>query len=279
MDLIRGKTRVVRVMVSLAVCAFIAGYPCLSCAASQCQWVDATGAAVAENLTPDETKQSAMNQARLAAIQAKTGVKISSSALVKDFNLMADIIHTMAQGYIIKEKIDEWSAETYQDTKDSFPIITYKVKLKACVAGTGEKDPYFTLRAKLNKEIFESGEEAKLTITASRDSFLAVFNLTADDRIKIIAPTSALPQIPVKKNEAFTFPPEGFGLRLDLIADKKRATEGFIIVATRQPVHFESLIGKTEEITVPEFYRAVVSIPAREKTEEIVLYEVAARRR
>lgn len=270
------------VNISLYIFAFFIALvflPFESFASDTCQWIDSSGEASAENRTPDETKHFAINLARLSAIEEKTGVKIASVTLLKDFVLMADIIQTMAQGYIIEEKIAAWEATIAQKTKESFPLITYKVKLKACVAGSGEKDAYFTITPKLNKEVFVSGEEAKIKIKATRNCYINIFNMTADDRIKIVAPTKMLPLSPVKENEEITFPPEGFGLRMDMVPDKKRSTEFFIVVATKQPFNFVSLIGKIEDITIPEFYKAIVSIPSGEMAEALLPYEVLAPRR
>ncbi|MBI4689520.1 MAG: DUF4384 domain-containing protein [Nitrospirae bacterium] len=249
-----------------------------SSAAADCQWINAVGEAFEQNLTPDEMKQLAINRARLSAIEGRTGVKINGGSFVKDYKLMADIVQTLTEGYITDEKIEAWELESSQKTKESFPLVSYRVRLKACVAGAGEKDPYFKITAHLNKEVFSRGEEAKIKIKATRDCYINIFNLTADDRIKIIAPMDRLPMSPLKENEEFVFPPEGFGLQMDIAPEKKRATECLIIVATRQPFDFAALLGKKEDITIPEFYRAIVSIPSQEKAEEMMLYEVASRR-
>lgn len=279
MQILRCKIKDFLVYLQSAFCIALVLLFFESSASANCQWIDAVGEASGENLTPDEAKQFAINKARLSAIESKVGVGIVGGSFLENFRLMADIVQTVAQGYIIEEKIEEWQAVVYQNTKESFPLINYRVKLKACVAGAGEKDPYFRITARLNKEVFSSGEEVKIKISASYDSFINIFNLTADDRLKIIAPTTVLPLIPIKKDENLSFPPEGFGLPINMVPEKRRATECFIIVATRQPFNFASLIGKTKDITIPEFYRAIVSIPSREKAEGILLYEVVASRR
>ena len=279
--------------------------------ASECSWVESTGESAVENITPDEARQTAINRARISAIESKTGVRVHGTTMVKDYNLMADIVQTLSQGYITDEKIIKWEQGVYQETQDKAPITTYKVRLKACVAGVGEKDPYFKVDAKLNKPVFIAGDEAVITIKTSRDSYLNIFNLTADDRISLIAPSNTLPIVPIKANKEFQFPPEGFGLLMSVIKDKKRSSECFIIVATKEPYDFigltnspnspltnlspKVLIGEGERglsissplagegrvrgegMTVPEFYRTILKIPSNAKAEEMLVYEVVAK--
>ncbi|MBI3813464.1 MAG: hypothetical protein HY279_03220, partial [Nitrospinae bacterium] len=101
--------------------------------ASDCDWVEATGEAVVENITPDEARQLAINRARISAIESKTGVKVHGTTMVKDYNLMADIVQTLSQGYIIDEKIIKWEQGEVPLTKGGqgvvIPLTTYKVKL------------------------------------------------------------------------------------------------------------------------------------------------------
>ena len=279
--------------------------------ASDCNWVESTGEAVVENITPDEARQLAINRARISAIESKTGVRVHGSTMVKNYQLLADMVHTLSQGYIIEEKLIKWeqgSVPLIPLNKGGegvvLPLTTYKVFISACVAGVGDKDPYFKIDAKLNKPVFIEGDEAIITVKTSRDAYLHIFNLTADDRISPIAPSTTLPIIPVKANKEFKFPPEGFGLLMSVIKDKKRSSECFIIVATKEPYDFMGLANspltkgdrglsissplagegrvrgedvRGETMTVPEFYRNIIKIPSNAKAEEMLVYEVVAK--
>ena len=113
--------------VSLCLCGKLAF-------ASDCNWVEATGEAAVENITPDEARQTAINRARISAIESKTGVRVHGSTMVKDYQLLADMVQTLSQGYIIDEKIIKWEQGLFQETQDKAPLTTYKVQLSACVA-------------------------------------------------------------------------------------------------------------------------------------------------
>ncbi|MBI3814497.1 MAG: hypothetical protein HY279_08540, partial [Nitrospinae bacterium] len=121
-------------------------------------------------------------------------------------------------------------------------------------------------------------------------------------------PSTTLPIIPIKANKEFKFPPEGFGLLMSVIKDKKRSSECFIIVATKEPYDFIGLATthsppskggaqgvvaspsplagegrvrgekvRAESMTVPEFYKTIIKIPSNAKAEEMLVYEVVAK--
>src|SRR3990172_7193068 len=296
-----SSIRVIRVQV---LCLFVSLVLASSIVFSaECDWVESTGEAVVENITPDEARQLAINRARISAIESKTGVRVHGSTIVKDYQLLADMVQTLSQGYITDEKIIKWEQGVIPLSKGGegvvLPLTTYKVFISACVAGVGEKDPYFKIDAKLNKPVFIEGDEAIITVKTSRDAYLHIFNLTADDRISPIAPSATLPIIPIKANKEFKFPPEGFGLLMSVIKDKKRSSECFIIVATKEPYYFIGLTNspltkgtpsplagedrgrgedvRGESMTVPEFYRNIKKIPSSAKAEEMLVYEVVAK--
>ncbi len=292
------KKQIPKLLNSFALILFIFYSPLFSISpfllnlsyASDCNWVESTGEAVVENITPDEARQLAINRARISAIESKTGVRVHGGTLVKDYQLLSDMVQTLSQGYIIDENIIKWEQGVFpliplnkggQGVVGGegvvLPLTTYKVQLSACVAGVGEKDPYFKVDAKLNKPVFIEGDEAIITVKTSRDAYLHIFNLTADDRISPIAPSAILPIIPIKANKEFKFPPEGFGLLMSVIKDKKRSSECFIIVATKEPYDFIGINKKTERLTVPEFYRNIIKIPSNAKAEEMLVYEVVAK--
>src|SRR3989338_2346350 len=90
--------------------------------ASDCNWVESTGEAVVENITPDEARQLAINRARISAIESKTGVRVHGGTLVKDYQLLADMVKTLSQGYIIGEKVIKWEQGVIPLNKREQPI-------------------------------------------------------------------------------------------------------------------------------------------------------------
>src|SRR3972149_5196415 len=83
--------------------------------AVDCQWVETDGEAVVENITPDETKQLALNRARNKAIENVSGINVSGNTLVKDYSLITDFIRVIGSGHILEEKILGWETSSFQE--------------------------------------------------------------------------------------------------------------------------------------------------------------------
>ncbi|MBI4745849.1 MAG: hypothetical protein HY786_04740, partial [Deltaproteobacteria bacterium] len=131
--------------------------------AADCQWKETTGEAAVENITAEEARQLALNRARSKAVEEIAGVHVQGSSLVKNFTLAADFIQAMSVGYILEEKAVKWETGTYQEKPEATPLTIYKVTLNSCVASSAAGDPYFSIKAQLNRPVFMEGEEARIT--------------------------------------------------------------------------------------------------------------------
>lgn len=245
--------------------------------AADCQWKETTGEAAVENITAEEARQLALNRARNKAVEEIAGVKVQGSSLVKNFTLAADFIQAMSAGYILEEKAVKWETGTYQERPEAAPLTTYKVTLKSCVASVAAGDPYFRIKAELNRPVFIRGEEARITASCTKDCFLTILNLTADNKITLLLPNKHEPSVPLKANETYTFPAEGLALEMHTIPGHSKDTEAFLVIATKEKFDLLRLLKKGEEIPKKEFYRAILSLPADTRAEEMVVYEVRER--
>lgn len=245
--------------------------------AADCEWKETTGESAVENITAEEARQLALNRARSKAVEEVSGVKIQGSSLVKNFNLAADFIQAMSAGYILEEKAVKWKTGTHQEKPEATPLTIYKVTLNSCVASVAAGDPYFSIKASLNRPVFLSGEEARITASCTKDCFLTILNLTADNKIRLLLPNKYKPSIRLKANEAYSFPVEGLALEMHTIPGHSRDTEAFLIIATKEKFDSIRLLNKGEDIPQKEFYKAILSLPADTRAEEMVVYEVRER--
>lgn len=241
---------------------------------AQCQWIEASGEASIENLTPTEARKLAINLARVSAIEKGVGVNVQGVTIVKDLAFLTDVVETISQGYILEEKLIEWEAKIHQETKQCFPIVTYIVRLSVCISGSGERDPYFKVRADLNKMIFREKEDAELTIWVSQDGYVNIFNWTADDKINIVTFNDSRGITPIRANTEFKYPPHGTGLKVEMTLEGKHNSEYFIIVVTRQPFNFAKFLGREKDVPLPDFYKALLSIPSQERAEVFLPYMI-----
>lgn len=242
--------------------------------AADCEWKETIGEAAVENITAEEARQLALNRARNKAVEEIAGVKVQGSSLVKNFTLAADFIQAMSAGYILEEKAVKWETGTYQEQPEATPLTTYKVTLKSCVASVAAGDPYFSIKAQLNRPVFISGEEARITASCTKDCFLTILNLTADNKIRLLLPNKYEPSIRLKANAPYSFPVEGMALEMHTLPRHSRDTEGFLVLATKERFDALGLLNKGEEIPQKEFYKAILSLPADTRAEEMVVYEV-----
>jgi len=242
-----------------------------------CQWIETTGEAAVENITPEEARQLALNRARIKAIEGVSDVNVHAITLVKNLSLAADFIQTLSSGYVLGEKDIEWNSKEYQEKKDSPPLTIYTVKLKSCIAPTKTGDPYFKIKGELNRLVFIAGEDAKIKATCTKDCYLTIINLTADDKAKVLLPNEYEPSPLIRGGETYNFPAGGLGLEMYPLAGHKKDSEVFILIATKERFDALKLIKKGGDIQPKEFYNAILSIPADNRAEEILAYEVVTK--
>ena len=261
-----------------------------------CQWIETTGEAAVENITPEEARQLALNRARIKAIEGVSDVHVHAITLVKNLSLAADFIQTLSSGYVLGEKDIEWSSKAYQEKKDSLPLTIYTVKLKSCVAPTKTGDPYFKIKGELNRLVFIAGEDAKIKATCTKDCYLTIINLTADDKAKVLLPNEYEPSPLIRGGETYNFPAGGLGLEMYPLAGHKKDSEVFILIATKERFDLllktpssQSSVAKGfnldnetdrklgKDILPKDLYTALLSIPADNRAEEILAYEVVTK--
>jgi len=239
--------------------------------ASNCNWIETNGEAAVENITPEEARQLALNRARVKAIEGISNVNVKAITLVQNLSLIADFINTLSAGYVLEEKDIEWSSKTFQEKKDSPPVTIYTVKLKSCVATTLPGDPYFKIKAELNRPFFLKGEEAKIKATCTKDCYLTIVNFTAEGKLKVLLPNDYEPSPFIKAGGVYNFPSEGLALEMHTVEGHKKDTEVFILIATKE--RFDHLLSSSTT-TTKEFYNALLNLPADTRAEELLVYEV-----
>lgn len=245
--------------------------------AADCQWRETTGEAAVENITAEEARRLALNAARLKAVEDVSGVRIQGSTLVKDLELAAEFVQVMSAGYVLEERVLGWESTSLQERPESPPVTVYKVRLKSCVAPTSPGDPYFSVKGELNRPVFMAGEEAWIRARCTKDCYLAILNLTADEKIRVLLPNRHEPSVKIKGGEAYDFPRKGLALEMRTLPDHGRDVEAFLLIATKERCDLLSLAKKDDEISPKEFYRAILSLPTDTRAQEMLLYEVRER--
>jgi hypothetical protein len=181
-----------------------------------CTWVEGVASVVVgEQDTMHQARAMAIAQARAAAIQDFAGVDVKSKLL--DFRqeglrgesrLTENLLQTTRNGRILKEEVLE---QGYRDAPDC-PSCRYRARLKACVLpvpDAGDKD--FHVGLSLNRVRFVHGDEARISITATRDCWVYlydVYDLGKDAKTALIAPNELVRELKLKAGEEFVYPDE-----------------------------------------------------------------------
>jgi hypothetical protein len=244
-----------------------------------------------ENITKEEARRLAIEDAERNAVEQVAGVTVSADTLVSNFTVSSDVISAIPYGKIIEREIIEEDIQVIKDeTKDKTkgrPSSIYHVKLKAKVAKEkGSIDPYFKLEASLNRSVFKDGEEMQIKIKPARDCYITIFNILEDDSVLTLIPNRHIRDTLIKANEYLIFPDEsmvkmGINLKVHGVEGKNVTKEKIYILCFKQPVDFgskfeEGIFGTYKGATafIRELKREVVDIPLSERAERFLPYEI-----
>jgi len=225
----------------------------------------------------------------LDAIEKVCGINLQAESLVKDFMLAGDFIHSISYGQVVEEKDVVWKTETLPpDKPGSPPVILLRVEMQAKVIPIVEKpDPDFTVDLKLNRTVFQSNDEAILKVKTTKDSYLTVLNLAANDSVYVLFPNKFQNDNFIKADHSIEIPSKvdrdsGLHIRVVNLPGHKRDTEIVKVIATKQKIHLGNefntssgfgLMG-TPKVAVTKLARWLSEIPISERAEGTVMYEI-----
>jgi len=221
-----------------------------------CTWLEGLATVVVgEQDSRAQAHAAALAQARAGAIQDFLGVDVNSKmmdfqqeGLRKEAHLTESLLQTTRNGRIIKEQVLE---EGYRDiaangAAPACPSCLYLVKLKACVIprdSAADKD--FRVELQVSQARFFDGDEATLTVSATRDCTVYlydVYDLGAQDKTALVIPNEAVPNKALKAGETWTYPGEDDKKRgVHLVAQlaspgQDVSAEVIRVVATKTPL-------------------------------------------
>ena len=215
-----------------------------------CTWVQGEATVDAgDDDTPAQARAAAIEQARAAAVQDFLGVDVNSKfmdfqqeGLRHDAHLVESILQTTRNGRIIKEKL----GDNGYAPMPGCPACRYHVSLQACVLPLdSNRDKDFHVDLQLSRVKFVQGDQAKLTITATRDCSVYlydVYDLASDNKTALVVPNEAVPAKTLKAGETWEYPDdEAKKAGVRLVAELPNKTdevsaETIMVVATKTPL-------------------------------------------
>ena len=237
------------------------------------------GTSAIVGITPEQGRHIAIQRARADAIEKACGIYLLGSTLVRNGRLVGEFLKSFTRGFIIKENIEWQPLDELRPSENEPPIPLYRVRIRADIMIPDKPTtPSLYLSARLNKESFLSGDHAKLFISTTRSSRIAIFNIRADDRIVMLYP-SIKQDTYTEPDREFIFPPKGSGIILEIHTFKghRRDCEAFMVVAidasALKGFHFVDHFKHNFPYSVPEFFSRYSKI-AEYAVETILPYEV-----
>ena len=262
-------------------------------------WIEAVGEAYLIHITREEAMKKALKDAREQAIMFAVGVKLQSEILdiqrayisgdtEAAHQSFTDISQHTSSGKIVEEKRPKW--ETYlMDNPAGGPRITvYRCILQAKVEKEkGWIDPDFQVSLTLNRLIFRDGDEVTMEISATKDCYLTVLDIAANDTVIVLLPHQYRADNFIKAGATTVLPNEeersiGIHYRAHLPKGAEQTTESIKVIATKKPYRlrlaWEQVGGfnfvPTSRAALSSLYRWLVRIPLNERAEAQAIYEI-----
>jgi uncharacterized protein DUF4384 len=274
---------------ALLIIVIILGVQANSLHAKESEWVTVEGFAPIENITKNEARKLAIDNARREAVEKVVGVDLLSETMVINYNVSGDVIRAIPHGRVIgieilNEDIDLIPAEKKGDA----PFLAYKVKIRANVAKEfGRTDSFFRLEARANRTVFKEGDLIEIKITPSKDCYLSIFNVLEDEKVIILFPNRFNQNNFVKANTSFVFPDDNDrkkGITLEAFLDEgqEKADEMFHVLALKEPLFFntakfkEGIFGiyDGQSALVNDLVKNIVGIPLSHRAEKFIQYRI-----
>lgn len=204
-------------------------------------WVEAEGVFnLGDETTMELAQRSSLEAARRAAVEKAVGMNVTGSILVRNAQLIEDLVQVVAQGLIVEEEVVDRGLQA-QGPKGAHATYRTKIRAKVVRVAQGQRKTNYTVQCRLNRSVYQQGEHAEVRVKPTQDSYLYLFDITEDEHLTVLAPNRFLPEVRVAGGHDYVFPPNelvkrGIHVTTMVPAGKQRAVEHIKVIATRQPI-------------------------------------------
>jgi len=248
-------------------------------------WIESTAQVEIAHITPEEAREKSIDQACNQALESYgvdvTGRKLyivgeNAEKVTRDDYL--NLTDQTTRGIIVEKKIINEKVITIDNSL--FSQVTVQVKI---ARQKGDKDPYFTLDASLNKEHFQEYETLEISCVSSKDCYLTILNICSNDTVYVLFPNKYRDNNFVQAGEEFMFPNKAdqdidLSLPVQLLPGKITDSEIIKIIATKELlnlVEFKSdMTYGTCSATLTKLMQRLITIPRDQIVEYDLIYFV-----
>lgn len=210
-------------------------------------WVMAEGMApFASDMSLEEVRGKARDEARRNAIEQAVGLFVRGATVLHNSMITDELVSSVARGVIEEEQWVEEHIEEVPDKRPGPKLAIWHSKVKARVRPVRvERRAGFSLRASLNKTVFQEGEEALIKVQSSQPAYLHVFSVTQDGSVTLLLPNRFRADNLFQANQDYVVPDDrlrslGIKLRVLLPKNAKKAREYIKVIATRKAINLVS---------------------------------------
>lgn len=249
-------------------------------------WIESTAQVEITNITPEEAKEEAIKKACGNALEYYTGVYLKERKIYiigEDTENVTrdDYIHITdqtTQGIILEKKVVGEQIITIDNA--IFSKVTVRVKIGQ---QKGERDPYFSLDATLNKEHFQEYETLEICCVPSKDCYITILNICSNDTVYVLFPNQYREDNFVKAGDTFEMPNEqdrniGLSLPVELLPGKITDSEIIKIIATKEKLNLvefkNDMIYGTFSASLNKLMQRLITIPQDQIVEYDLVYFV-----
>ena len=250
-------------------------------------WVQCMGEAVIRNITAEEAHRLALENARQNAVEKGCGISLQSETWVNNFAMAGDFVRAISHGRVVEEKDLKWeTASIPSDMPGRPPSLVVRVVMNArVVSESGVADPDFKISVEMNKREFRSGDEAVFNVSSTRDCYVTVLSLAANDSVYVLFPNAMQKNNGLKAGESIRIPDGGFKIRVMTLPGHTKDSEVVQVIATKQAVTIydpaDIAFGKgsvgTPRVAITKLARILAGISVSDRAEDSKIYTVSSK--
>jgi hypothetical protein len=205
-----------------------------------------TGEAVAENLSPQQARERALSNAYAEGLR-QVGVRIDAVQFMQQSEVLnsgtkerrandafVNVVRASSQGFVTGRQNEIWGVENIETRTGKPPLLMYRVKVDLKITTpSGKKDESFLVKAALNQPSYRAGDRVLLSVSATQDCHVLVFNI-AEDSVRQLYPLPGSTSELLLAEKPLSFPPPGMRWRAAVPLAWESAQELIMVIATKR---------------------------------------------
>lgn len=239
-------------------------------------------AVISNNITLDQAKMLALNQARAMAVEKAGGVSTRRFTIVKDNIFAADFIKAFSSGFLVEEKRLNWRGYWTDANAGELGLPVVEVTIKARVES--KKQDFLRpqlINASLNRSSYMDGDKASITVASKTDVFVIIVNYTSTGKIVPIYPNHFDNKNYLPAGIKLNYPSKGAApFIVKNYPQNNFDTEAFFVFglpsnSVTQKLAWLETFPAGEQMEYAEFFQRLVAISMDWLSEDILVYTVS----